>query len=115
MPFPRGLGVAHAILSVLLGGVALVATPPAFAAGRVLLGIAMVCVAVAGFAVLRGVLRSHRGALRVACLLHGAGALLLLGQDAFIPAAVAALLFAGTVALTLRTASARQEPATPQP
>lgn len=114
MPVPRALAVAHAVLSVLAGAVALVAAPPAFVAGRILLGVAMACVAVAGVAVLRGVLRRHRGALRVACLLQGAGALLLLGQDAFIPAAIAALLFAGTVALTLRTAPMPQESAPPQ-
>ena len=109
------LGVAQAVLSGLAGAYALVVAPAALLAGRFFLGVALACVAGAGFAVLRGVLRQHRGALRVACLLHGAAALLLVGQDAFVPAAVAAVLFAGSVAVTLRTAPPKQEAAPPQP
>jgi hypothetical protein len=111
----RVLGVAHAVLSGLAGVYALVTLPMALLDGRFLVGVALACVAAAGVAVVRGVLRSHRGALRVACLLYGAAALLLVGQDAFIPAAAAAMLFVVTVAVTLRAAPPKQEGAPPQP
>lgn len=111
----RVLGVVLAVLSGLAGVYALVVVPAAVLDGRFLLGVALACAAAAGFAVVRGVLRSHRGALRVACLLYGAAALLLVGQDALIPAAVAAVLFVGSVAVTLRTAPPKPEGAPPQP